>query len=78
MVRLFKMEVELHQESEVKRQELACMSDYTALGVFEFLDSSRINFLDCKSFSNFFKRIGKPIAEEDINSLFRRMEYDQD
>ena len=78
MVRLFNMEIEMHRESEMCKQLLSCMADYTPDGIFDSLDSSKVGFLDQKSFFNFFKRMGKPAQEEDINALMRRIEYDQD
>ena len=63
-MRLLKMEVDLHIESEELKQMFASMPDVNSDSTFDFLDSSKIKFLDIKSFANFFKKVGKKITEE--------------
>lgn len=58
MVRLFKMELELHYESEAIKQKFECMPETSMEVTFACLDSSKIGFLESKSFLNFFKQQG--------------------
>jgi Ca2+-binding EF-hand superfamily protein len=76
MVRLFKMETELHVETELIKQKYDCMPETSADTTFAFLDSAKIGFLEGKSFVNFFKRLGTKITSEQMEALMRRIEFD--
>ena len=59
------MEVDLHNTSEKLRQQLGCQTDYSDDAIFNFIDSSKIGFIDFVTFMGFFKQVGvKKITEE--------------
>ena len=72
LARLFKKEVEMHNESETVKQRLESMDDYSADGVFNTVDYSRITYIDIKILDNFFKRLRtKGITIEDNAAIIR-------
>lgn len=64
MVRLLKMELKLHHEAELIKQRFECIPETSMEVTFAFLDSSKIGFLEGKSFKNFFKIMGKKCEDD--------------
>ena len=61
MVRLFKMEIDLHYKTEVIKQRYECLPETSLESTFACLDGSKVGFLESKSFLNFFKKQGKKV-----------------
>lgn len=77
--RLFKKEIEYHIETELLKQRLESMEDWSPEAVYSTVDTSNITYIDIKLIDSFFKRYSaKGIEIEDHAAIIRRLDLDND
>jgi Ca2+-binding EF-hand superfamily protein len=78
LARLFEEELRFYRSAAEDRHQLVNSIDFSALNCFKVLDDNSQGFLDFESVDGFLKDLGMPIAESEVDGLFRRLDTDKD
>lgn len=78
LARLFEKELSLQRRLELSRRDLAIRADFSILSAFSVIDYPSTSMLSRDKLSDFLRRNGKIVFEEDIDALLRRMDVDGD
>jgi Ca2+-binding EF-hand superfamily protein len=78
LARLFEKELSLQRRLELSRRDLALRADFSILSAFSVIDYPSTSMLSRDKLSDFLRRNGKIVFEEDVDALLRRMDVDGD
>lgn len=76
-VRLLQAEVSFHRAAENARKSLSLRYDYSPLECFKAVDVRGLSFIDRNSLLDFLRRF-RFVGEEEVDSVFRRIDNDGD
>jgi Ca2+-binding EF-hand superfamily protein len=76
-IRLLQSEINLHRSAETARKSLSLRFDYSPLECFKAVDSRGLSYIDRVTLLDFLRRF-RFVSEEDVDSVFRRVDNDGD
>ena len=78
LARLIEKELNLQRRLESSKKDLAIRHDFSVIGAFSTIDFPSTNMISREKLTDFLRRNGKIVFEEDIDAVLRRMDIDGD